>query len=133
MVVKTINYVDFDNNERTDVFHFNLTSAEIAEIQMDFPEGIVERLEFVMKSRNNSEIGRFFRYFLEKSVGRKSPDGKKIVKNDEIRSDFFDSNAYSVFLTEMVEKPQEAKAFFTAILPSDTANNKAATTVQPIR
>lgn len=131
MVTKSITYVDFDNNERVDVFHFNLTTAEIAEIQMDFPEGITERLDFVMKSRNNSEIGRFFRYFLEKSVGRKSPDGKKIVKNDEIRSDFFDSNAYSVFLNELVEHPEDARMFFTGILPSETANKQA--TIQPIR
>lgn len=131
MVTKSITYVDFDDNERVDVFHFNLTNAEIAEIQLDFPEGIVERLDFVMKSRNSSEIGKFFRYFLEKSVGRKSPDGKKIVKNDGIRSDFFDSNAYSVFLTELVESPEMAKTFFTGILPSSDSNKKA--NIQPIR
>ena len=39
MLKKTINYVDYDGNQRTDSYWFNLDEAEILEMEMQYPGG----------------------------------------------------------------------------------------------
>ena len=38
---KTITYVDFDGEDKTEDFYFNLTKAELTELASDYPEGLM--------------------------------------------------------------------------------------------
>ena len=42
MLKKTINYTDYNGNERTEDFYFNLTEAEILEMEMSKTGGLAD-------------------------------------------------------------------------------------------
>jgi len=44
MFTKTINYTDFNGEERTESFYFNLTKAELAELNLTTEGGLQEVL-----------------------------------------------------------------------------------------
>lgn len=52
MLKKTIDYTDYDGNKRTEDFYFNLTKAEVAEMELSTEGGLVKMLEKIVKEQN---------------------------------------------------------------------------------
>ena len=62
-----------------------------------------------------------FEDLIHLSYGRKSLDGRKFEKNEEIWNDFYQTEAYSVLFTELVTDAQKAADFVNKIIPNDIA------------
>ena len=45
MLKKTITYTDYNGNERTEDFYFNLTKAEVVEMEMSTSGGLTEMID----------------------------------------------------------------------------------------
>ena len=125
MVVKTITYTDYDGNERTEEFRFNLNEAEITEMQYEQVGGLKAFLEKITKSNDNVEIMKMFKKILLKAYGEKSPDGRRFVKSDEISTAFTQPEAYNVLFKELIDGGDVAMSeFINGILPANF-NKKA--------
>ncbi len=61
MFKKTVKYVDYDNVEREEDFYFNLTTAELAEMEMSVEGGLVKKIEGLVKAKDVAEIIRLFK------------------------------------------------------------------------
>ena len=85
MFKKTIKYTDFDGVERKEDFYFNLTKAELLEMQMSIDGGLKGYLERIVKTQSQPELVKMFKEIIMKAYGEKSPDGKRFMKSDEIR------------------------------------------------
>jgi len=118
MMKKTIPYVDFDGNERTEEFYFNLTKAEVIEMEMSTSGGLAAMLEKIVASQDTKRIIEVFKDLILKSYGEKSPDGKRFVKNQELRDAFSQTEAYSELFLELATNPEAAAAFVNGIVPS---------------
>lgn len=118
MLKKTIPYVDFDGNERTEEFYFNLTKAEVIEMEMSTSGGLAAMLEKIVASQDTKRIIEVFKDLILKSYGEKSPDGKRFVKNQELRDAFSQTEAYSELFLELATNPEAAAAFVNGIVPS---------------
>lgn len=121
MLKKTITFQDLDGNSVTEDFYFNLSKAEVAEMELSFEGGFSEHLKRLGSSEkpNGAEIMSTFKNIILKSVGARSDDGRRFIKNDEVRSAFFESDAYSEFFMELCTDAQAAANFVNAIMPSD--------------
>lgn len=119
MLIKSITYTDFLEKEHTEDFYFHLSKAEIAELHLGFSGGLSEYLEEVIKAEDGEKIIQAFKKIIRASVGKRSEDGKKFVKNDEVVSDFMDSPAYSVMFMELVTDSKAATEFIKGIVPKD--------------
>lgn len=117
MLKKTITYVDYDGNERTETFHFNLTKAEIAEMELSVEGGISKLIEKIVEDQNGKQIIEIFKDIILKSYGEKSPDGKRFVKNQELRDGFSQTEAYSELFMELATDAIAAAAFINGIVP----------------
>lgn len=121
MIKKTIEYEDFDGNKNVEDFYFHLSKAEITELEVSFEGGLTGHLQEIIKSDDGAEIMAAFKKILYASCGRRSEDGKKFIKSEEITEDFVFSNAYDALFMEIVLDAEKAAEFIRGIIPHDVA------------
>lgn len=125
MFAKTITYTDFNDVERTETFYFNLSKAEIAEMQLTTEGGLTEKLQKIIDSKDQAEIFKMFKYLILKAYGEKSPDGKRFIKNEELSEGFSQTAAFDEFFMELGTNSDAAQAFVNGIIPKDLPQKEA--------
>lgn len=119
MLKKTIIFDNLDGEKVTEDFYFNITKAEVMEMEIAQKGGLSSHLDEVIKSENNLEIMRIFKEILKASIGYRSENGNRFIKNEEIWLNFYQSEAYSEFLMEFFTDPKSIAVFIEAVLPKD--------------
>lgn len=117
MIKKTVTYEDFDGKTRTEDFYFNLTKAELTEMEMSFNGGLSQLLEKIVKENDQKLIIEYFKKIVLDSYGVKSLDGRQFMKTPEIRADFASTAAYSDIFMELATDSEAASAFINGIVP----------------
>lgn len=121
MLKKTITYNDYNGSELTEDFLFNLSKAEVLEMEMATPGGFSEMIQRVISTQNTPELIKIFKELILKSYGEKSADGKRFVKSPELSEAFSQTEAFSNLFMELAINADEAAAFVNGIMPSDFA------------
>lgn len=117
MIKKSIKYVDFDGNERTETFYFNLTKAECMEMELSASGGLESTIQRIIETKDSKMIVDTFKDLILKAYGEKSPDGKYFYKSPEISAKFAATEAYSELFMELSSNAEEASRFFNGIIP----------------
>lgn len=117
MLKKTITYTDYNDVERTEDFHFNLTKAEIMEMEMSTSGGLGEMINKIVAAQDAPSIIKIFKDLVLKAYGQKSPDGRRFIKSEELRREFEQTEAYSQLFMELATNADEASAFVNGIVP----------------
>ena len=117
MLKKTITYTDYDGNQRTEDKYFNLSRAEVIEMDLSTTGGMQKLLERIVAEQDTRKIAEIFRELILKAYGEKSPDGKRFIKSHELSEAFSQTEAYSELFVELLSDAEKAAAFFTGILP----------------
>lgn len=126
MLKKTMTTVDFGGTERTEDYYFNLTKAEIMEMQLCTDGGFVETVKKIVEAKNQLELTHLFKKIICASYGVLSPDGRKFVKNQQVLDDFMATQAYSDLYIELLSGDgKAAEDFVNGILPKDLTNEAA--------
>ena len=120
MVIKEITYTDYDGNERTEKFYFNLRKDEIVKMELGVEGGLTNKINKIIEARDTTKILPIFEDFILKSFGVKSDDGKRFVKKPELAEEFTQTNAYSQMFMEFVTNPDEFAKFINGLV--DGAN-----------
>lgn len=110
-------YVDFNGVERTEDFYFNLSKAEIADMELSTTGGIKDMVDKILAAKDQAKLVSLFKDLIRMAYGVKSEDGRNFIKNDKVREDYFSTNAYSDLYMELATNDQFASQFFEAILP----------------
>ena len=118
MLKKTITYTDYTGTERTEDFYFNLTKAEIMEMELGTTGGLAEMIQKVVAAQDAPSIIKIFKDLVLRAYGEKSADGKRFIKNDEIREAFSQTEAYSNLFMELATDADAASAFVNGIVPA---------------
>lgn len=118
MFTKTITYIDYDNNKRTEDFLFNLSKAEI--IRMEFSEtgGMEKMINKIIAEQDNKKLMNLFENIILKAYGEKSADGKRFIKSEELSTNFKQTEAYSELLVELLTNEAAATEFINKIIPA---------------
>ncbi len=130
MLKKTITYTDYDGNERTEDFYFNLNKAEVMEMEMGTTGGMTKMLERIVAEQDSRRIIEVFKEMIVRSYGVKSPDGKRFMKSPELADAFTQTEAYSNLFMELATNHEAAAAFINGIIPQ-TAEAAAAPAAVP--
>ena len=117
MLKRTIPYTDYNGVERTEDFYFNLTRAELMEMHLTTDGGMDNRIKEIQNTKDQKELEKLFKKILLASVGKKSPDGRLFMKNDQIRAEFEAHPAYDILYMEMFTDEKAAADFINAIIP----------------
>lgn len=126
MLKKTMTYTDYNGIERTEDHFFNLSKAEIMEMEMSTTGGLAEMIKRIVAAQDQPAIIKIFKELILKAYGVKSPDGKRFIKSDEISLEFSQTEAYSQLFMELATDADAAAAFINGIIPADMAKQAAA-------
>lgn len=125
MIKKTVTYTDYNGVERTEDFYFNLTKAEVMEMELSVEGGFAEKLQKIIDSKSAPAIIQTFKDIVFKAYGEKSDDGKRFVKSKEISEAFAQTPAYSEIFMELATDADAAGKFINGIVPADMAAEAA--------
>lgn len=125
MLKKTIKYVDYNGVEREEDFYFNLSKAEISEMELEIPGGMSEMLKRITKAQDTPSLVKIFKDLILRSYGEKSDDGKRFIKSEELKIAFSQTEAYSELFMELATNADAASAFINGIIPSEVAKEVA--------
>lgn len=126
MLKKTITYTDYNGSERTEDFYFNLSKAEIMEMEMSTTGGLAEMIKKIVAAQDAPSIIKIFKKLILKAYGEKSPDGKRFIKSDDLSASFSQTEAYSVLFMELATDEEAAAAFVNGIVPVEQGSAKPA-------
>lgn len=118
MIKETITYIDYDGNERTEDFYFNLNESETMKLELGEVGTLTEKIKRIISARNVPEIMKVFDELISISYGEKSPDGREFVKSEELSKKFMQTEAYNKLFMRFVTEDGYAAKFFEAIIPS---------------
>ena len=99
MYKKTMETIDFGGTKRVEDYYFNLTAAELMEMQLSTEGGFKEMIERIVNAQNQTEMTELFKKMICKSYGVLSPDGRKFIKNQAVLEDFLATQAVSQPIT----------------------------------
>jgi hypothetical protein len=133
MLKKTITYTDYNNVERTEDFYFNLTKAELMEMELGVTGGMTEMIQRLVSTQDGPAIAKMFKDLVLKAYGQKSADGKRFIKNDQLREEFEQTEAYSQLYMELATDAEAAAKFMNAIIPNDMANQASSIPAPPLK
>ena len=119
MLKKTVTYVDYNGVERTEDFYFNLSKAEVTEMELSVEGGFSKMLEEIVKSNDNARIIELFKEMVLKAYGEKSADGRRFIKSKELSEAFSQTEAYSEIFMELALDEKAAAAFVNGIMPAN--------------
>lgn len=121
MLHKTIEYVDYNGVARKETFWFNLTEAELMELQFGTVGGFEEMIRKIISTQDQPKLMSLFKQIILMSYGVKSDDGRQFIKNDAIRDSFAQTEAYSKLYMELLLNADEAAKFVNGIVPSSVS------------
>ena len=125
MLKKSITYRDYNNVERTEDFYFNLTKAEIMEMEMGTTGGLAEMITKIVQTQDAPAIIKIFKDLILKAYGEKSADGKRFEKKGGILAEAFaETEAYSQLFMELATNAEAAAAFVNGIVPADMGQDE---------
>ena len=127
MLKKTITYTDYNGSERTEDFYFNLTKAEVMEMELSVNGGLAEMIRKIIASQDTPSLVKIFKDLVLRAYGEKSADGKRFIKNEELKNEFVQTEAYSQLFMELATDADAASNFVNGIVPADVrdAANKS--------
>lgn len=121
MLKKTIEFVDYNGVKRTEDHYFNLTKAELMKMEMGTTGGYTEMVQGLISAQDVPSIMKIFDEIIERSYGRKTPDGRGFEKSPEIYKSFKETEAYSELYVSLITDANEAAKFFNGIVPAELA------------
>lgn len=125
MIKKTSTYVDYNGTTRTEDFYFNLTKAELVEMEYTTDGGLSAMIDKLIAAVELPDVVKIFKDLVLKSYGVKSPDGRRLIKTPETTQAFTETEAYSQIFMELATDPKAASEFIDGILPSIEKTNNA--------
>lgn len=132
MLKKTITYKDYNDNERTEDFYFNLSKAESMEMEMSINGGLSEMIRRIVAAQDQPTIIATFKTIILKAYGEKSPDGRRFIKSEELSKAFSETEAYSQLYMELATNADAAAAFVNGIVPKDVDPQPAKPALAPV-
>ena len=115
-------YEDYDGNERVEEFYFNLTKAEITDMELTTEGGMSAMLNRIIAAKDTSKLIAVFKGLILRSYGQKSPDGRRFIKSDELTKEFTETPAYSQIYLRLATDDKAATEFVNNVIPKDLQN-----------
>lgn len=124
MLKKTITYTDYDGLERTEEFRFNLTKAELMDMELTTVGTFSKLMQKIIDEKDMVRLAKYFKELILKSYGVKSDDGKRFIKSPELSEAFSQTEAYSELYMELLGNSEYAVKFIQQVIPKDLDQNE---------
>lgn len=117
MLKKTITYTNYNGEEFTEDFYFNINKAELTEMEMGIDGGLSGLLQKAIAAKDAPTLMKTFKDIIMRAYGEKSLDGKRFIKSEELSIAFTQTEAYNVLFDELFSDADKAAKFVEAVIP----------------
>lgn len=114
---ETVKYIDYNGVERTEDVYFNLSKAELMEMQLSTAGGFDTMINKLIKAQDQPTLVKIFKDIILRSYGVPSPDGRRFVKTKELTEEFTQTEAYSDLYMKFITDSEAAAKFINGIMP----------------
>lgn len=127
MLKQHVKYEDFDGNIQNETLYFNLNRMELVALQSRYgKEDMAKYIEKLIEDKDLEKMYELLNDIVLTAYGVRSEDGKRFVKNDEIRADFEQSLAYEALIEDFHDETRKVlENFVTGITSHIRGLNKA--------
>lgn len=122
MLRKSVNYTDFDGNNRTEVLYFNISKPELLDYLADKGDNFESYVRKLTETSNLKGIMDLFKEIVVISYGEKSEDGRRFIKSEQMSKEFMQTEAYNTLFEELIADPKNAIAFIKGVIPADLSD-----------
>lgn len=129
MFKHTVEYNDFNGNERTEDLYFHLATHEVTRLEASIGMSLEDHITELQTNQKVPELLAFLEKVMINAFGVKSADGKTFRKTKEIHEEFEYSQAYAELFEQVVTNPDLARKFGEGV--AEKAGNKKKNTVDP--
>lgn len=119
MLKKTVTYIDYNDVERTEDFYFNLSKAELLDMELTTVGGFADYIQKIINAKDQAQLIKLFKRIVLEAFGEKSEDGRRFIKSKELSEAFSQTEAYVIIYMECVSDDKKAAEFINGILPKD--------------
>lgn len=117
MYKETVKYIDYNGVERTEDVYFNLSKAELMEMQLSTAGGFDTMINKLIKAQDQPTLVKVFKDIILRSYGVPSPDGRRFIKTKELAEEFTQTEAYSDLYMKFITDSEAAAKFINGIMP----------------
>lgn len=127
MLKQKVKYEDFDGNIQDETLYFNLSRMELVALQGRYgKEDMAKYIEKLIEDKNLEKMYELLNDIVLTAYGIRSEDGKRFVKNDQIREEFVQSLAYEALIEDFHDETRKVlENFVTGITSHIRGLNKA--------
>ena len=101
MLKQQVKYEDFDGNTQTETLYFNLNRMELISFQKRYgSENMENYINKLIEEKQIEPMYDLLNDFVLTAYGVRSEDGKRFIKNDQIREEFKQSLAYEALIED---------------------------------
>lgn len=122
MIKQIVEYKDYNGEDRKEELYFNLTEAEVVEMQYSEKGGIVSYLRKILIEKDEGKVLKYFKDLLITGYGEKSPDGKYFIKDEETKKHLIYSPAYSQLFMKFARDSKAGFEFIRGMIPEEYAS-----------
>ncbi len=115
MVTEKIEFTNYNGEKDTETLYFNLSPVELTELELSESEGLSNKIQKLIKEKNNREIYKTFKNIVLLAYGVKSPDGKQFIKSEKLSQDFVQTAAYEEFMWSLMSDETKAANFINEL------------------
>lgn len=116
----TMTYKDYEDEEVTEDFYFNINETELIELEVEHKEGLQEWIKNIIAAKDRKTMFAEFKRIVLLAYGER--EGKKFVKNDKLREDFSQTAAFNALIVQLCSEDAFAANFIQAVIPKDLAS-----------
>lgn len=115
MLKQQVTYEDFDGNTQRETLYFNLNRMELISFQKRYgSENMENYINKLIEEKQIEPMYDLLNDFVLTAYGVRSEDGKRFIKNDEIREEFKQSLAYEALIEDFHDDSRKVLENFIA-------------------
>ena len=115
MLKQQVTYEDFDGNTQTETLYFNLNRMELISFQKRYgSENMENYINKLIEEKQIEPMYDLLNDFVLTAYGVRSEDGKRFIKNDEIREEFKQSLVYEALIEDFHDNSRKVLENFIA-------------------
>ena len=116
MITKRITFLDYNGIARTENFDFHMNRVEALDFALSIDGDLTEFVRKCVEEDNKTALIGMVKQIVEKSYGKKSEDGRRFMKSEEISRSFIETEAYPALMSELISNSEEAAQFINGAL-----------------
>jgi hypothetical protein len=122
MLKHPIKYTDFNDEEQTEEFYFNINKTEILDLEVEHKEGLEQWVKNVVAAKDQKVLWNEIKRVVLLAYGEKSPDGKRLIKTPQLAEEFSQTAAFDALMWGFVSDADSAATFMQGVMPKDLAS-----------